>query len=799
MLTDVHAGFPILLVGSGFSASATDKNNLPMKTGGQLSTWLNESLGFSKEYPLDIVSREYKEKFGESELFKNMQSFFSCNSVSENQLSVTSLPWKRIYTTNYDDVIDECMSINGRTIDVINTTQSQVSSISKSKLSVIHLNGRMKSAEFKNFDTQVRLTRASYLTDAFLASSWPSLLRADFTVATAIVIYGYSTYDLDIARILYSDPQFRQKTYFIETVDIDPVFKRELEQFGTVIELPSNAIVAEIGKFAPPSISSKSLISFEKVALPSSAAVATGDDVLSLLLYGDFRPHVEVSSRPGSPRYTIPNPLIDDIFRRIKNSKEKYFLIHSDLGNGKTVFIDKLGIFLTSNKLNCYKLLQHDEYIEGDLIEISKNTQPVILIEDVFRNTKVITKITTICPDAVIIGTTRSAIYELRSHRISEIFSGDFIEYDLNKLQTDQISALVSLIDQNGLWADFSKRSDAEKTDFVRTTCKAELRNVLIALFESPTIKERILNAFQDQPDSDALNVLVTALLLDVAGFHPDISLVNQLSGVDVYRQKDKINNAFSMEFIHNFRGNIRVKSAVFAEYILQNVVGYNYIVDKLIDFVRTCENSKENSMIFSDIQKEIIRFSFIDRVFRRKNAGDSYKKLYDNIKELPSMARNPQFWLQYAIARLEDGNYRVSEIHFRTSYSHASRIKGYDTFQIDNHYARYLLESRKNDNSLKDDFKSFINAHALLIKQARKEKDAYYPYKVARSHYDFYKVRGPEYTKEQLQVLLNYCQEMLDEIGHVTKAANKYYVIEECYRDLTDMSIDLKRVIATR
>ena len=50
-------------------------------------------------------------------------------------------------------------------------------------------------------------------------------------------------------------------------------------------------------------------------------------------------------------------------------------------------------------------------------------------------------------------------------------------------------------------------------------------------------------------------------------------------------------------------------------------------------------------------------------------------------------MACNLQFWLQYAIARIEHSDFKSAEILFRTAYSHAKSIPGYNTFQIDNHY----------------------------------------------------------------------------------------------------------------
>lgn len=242
------------------------------------------------------------------------------------------------------------------------------------------------------------------------------------------------------------------------------------------------------------------------------------------------------------------------------------------------------------------------------------------------------------------------------------------------------------------------------------------------------------------------------------------------------------------MEFISLKYGNINVKSAIFSEYVLQNIMNIDFMIDLIISLIKACEKGRSVNPLYADLQKEIIRFSFIDRVFKRKRIGNRYKDIYDGIKELPSMARNPQFWLQYAIARLENGAFQAAEIHFRTAYSHASRRQGYDTFQIDNHYARFLLESRINDPSYLDDFKAFIDAHALLSKQAKKEKDAYYPYKVARNYSRFFEARGAKYDKDQRETVRRACIEIVELSKGISRGANKYYIIDECRVELSKL-----------
>jgi len=133
--------------------------------------------------------------------------------------------------------------------------------------------------------------------------------------------------------------------------------------------------------------------------------------------------------------------------------------------------------------------------------------------------------------------------------------------------------------------------------------------------------------------------------------------------------------------------------------------------------------------------------------------------------------------------------------IHFRTAYSHAKpKGSAYDTFQIDNHYARYLLVSRTQDPSYKDDFKIFLEAHKLLIAQATKDKEAYYNYKVAREYLPFYKARCGTYSEQQLEVVLNACLDIRRQIETVPINVKKYFVIDQCYEDLGSVVSDIER-----
>ena len=102
----VVSGHGILFVGSGFSNEATDHEGRNLLTGRQLNELMLKEIGASRHYDLDISSREYIRKFGEIALLNLLRERFTAKEATEEQRVIARSDWKRIYTTNYDNVLD---------------------------------------------------------------------------------------------------------------------------------------------------------------------------------------------------------------------------------------------------------------------------------------------------------------------------------------------------------------------------------------------------------------------------------------------------------------------------------------------------------------------------------------------------------------------------------------------------------------------------------------------------------------------------------------------------------------------
>ena len=109
-------GNAVLFVGAGFSRSAKNLDGQPLKTGRRLAKLLGKECGLSSSAPLDDVADLYVTKHGTTKLVNLLTRQFQVSELGSEHPTFGRIPWKRIYTTNYDDTIELAYKANKRPI-----------------------------------------------------------------------------------------------------------------------------------------------------------------------------------------------------------------------------------------------------------------------------------------------------------------------------------------------------------------------------------------------------------------------------------------------------------------------------------------------------------------------------------------------------------------------------------------------------------------------------------------------------------------------------------------------------------
>lgn len=764
-------GRAVLFAGSGFSLSAKNNKEVDPEflSAHKLAALLYKKCGIiDHDNDLANASSEYIDQKGEHALISLLKQEFTAFEISPEQEYFGALNWERIYTTNYDNVIEEAYKQSRKLITPITLSDRPNNHKNKTNL-CIHINGYIDRLTPETLNNEFKLTNTSYLSQLFHDSEWSSLFRSDLKTADAIFFVGFSMrYDLDLQRIVYGSPELREKCFFIVAENESPQSIKNISKFGTPCPIGINAFVDKIKArrrlYTPTPTRLNAYLCFKQPQLNTSLPSIQDSDVLNLLVKGDIDEHILDFSLRLSDNYPyyIYRSKLDDVVTHIENGHNT-IVIHSDLGNGKTLFTKALAILLARKGYSVYEYYRHTATVEREVERICKinSNRQVIVIDNETDPFGLLQTFKLFRTDQIIILSTRSHIYDVTTDRLQDCL-GDFNVYDLNRLNDDEVNKTVSLFEHYGLWGRLAGSHDSSRTDFITTDCKRELRNLLLALLQSPHIISRFNNVINSLRNKKGFyDALIFMLISKTFGFRLELDELVYTLDNETLNNPSFEKNPEVREFVDFERGEIIAKSAILAEVILSKVIDSTTIIDSLILIFKRL-NQRQSEKASRDKMKSLLLFSSIQRALNKEDAAYMHNILryYESIKGLDFCARNPHFWLQYAIVRLSEKNYLLAGKYFETAYSLADS-RDLDTYQIDNHYTRYILENEIENGEKDTCMEAFSKAHMMLMDPSRTNDVKHYPYRVAQKYYPFYQRFYAELSPQDKKKFVKSCYDL--------------------------------------
>ena len=149
VVSAILRGDAILLTGAGFSCSLRDRDGDHLPVGTQLAKSLWPIAFGSEEYDGTALAYVYEAAKNTSPtlLKEQLKRHFEVNreSIPDRYKTWFSLPWHRIYTLNIDDA-DEAISEMSAEVDlqVLSALNSMPGDVDPQRLSVVHINGRLR-------------------------------------------------------------------------------------------------------------------------------------------------------------------------------------------------------------------------------------------------------------------------------------------------------------------------------------------------------------------------------------------------------------------------------------------------------------------------------------------------------------------------------------------------------------------------------------------------------------------------------------------------------------------------------
>ncbi len=784
-------GNATIFTGTGFSYDAINMKNKKFLMGLDFNNYFCDLLSIEHDDDLKYISDLFIRQDKLQILIEELHSLLICKDSQTHHDILTSVNWKKVYTTNYDDVFEQSSKKGTFAKIPVDMSRSPRDYYNQRNI-VIHLNGFIHNLTKNTLNKEFKLTNASYLTDDFIHSNWIQMFKQDLDSSKAIFFVGFSLdSDLDLARIIHNFD--KTKMFFI----ISPTAKEKeinkLSEFGEVLPIgitEFSKILENINNtYHPVELTDNNLYCFDyyyKNDFPTSEV--TDKDITDLFMRGNINLQHIYNKVP----YFIERTCVKQIVRLISNDQFKFFIIEATLGNGKTCLLNSLIIEL-SKEYPVFSIKDDSYDINNDIDKIITNYKgkKILIFDNYFLYYSVLKMFDFKNTDDIIfIFAARSYLNDVNSYKLYEydFFDGNkATSFSISKLDFKEVKQLEKLIMYYHMWPIMRKFKQKDRYLYIKKNHKNEIKNIVLDLFEHSKIKDeykKIIDNLVKNPDIEKLLILsMINKLIPLNLSYDDICFL-----VD-YRPSLPLNSPDVKELINIQNNSIVIQSSILSEQLLKEYskFGVLKLTQFLIEVMKRADEYTVNKK-YTNLKRLLISASNIELIFDKKKHKDMIIKYYENIKNLDYCKDNYFFWLQYGITRLDLEQFDECELCFSNARESIRKFTGknkaFDTFQLDTHYARYLIEDLIHKKEFAGSLDAFVQAHRLIVDNNNKFELWHYPLKIANYYSEYYEIFKGEMTESDIAIFMACCKQVVDKIDvyveKKTQAGEKghYYVL---------------------
>lgn len=792
-------GEAILFLGAGFSREASNRYCL-MKDAGDFSKELCVEMGVRENGDLGQVSNLYlgskqsKDYFARAQkLIRKLQDLFICanDGYTEAQKTIVCQDWMRIYTTNYDDIVEKVYEDVKQEIVPMTLCNTQNEILHHN--TIIHLNGLVRNLDVAKLDNEFKLTTRSYLIENFNKSDVKWVFQQDLRNARAIIFVGTSlNYDIEIQKVVYSIDNIRDKIIFVDKEllkdELPDVFDEDQKQIlGKVLYIGTKGLaenIARVGKCYKKDEMPMKLRSFDMIeGKKLTYRAVTDQNKWNLLTFGKIEQEI-VYSHLNDNSYLVQRDIINDIVDNIEKEKGKVHIIHSHLGNGKTCIMQYLMCkFAFNRKVFVYENYYSDYEKECKWI-MGLDGKKVFFFENYNLSLKALEMLRGyIDSSCTLVMTCRTFLnYNMIYHlaRALRMPIESFFEYDVNALSDKEKEIILYQLKKMKL-AEFKDIGRKQGMQLLKKNGNQWV-DIAVYYFKSDLVSQRLDDIYKELvKDSRKLMLVIGCIINNVVGLNLYDSQLFEV--LEIHQWEVGITRDANInEMIGADQGHMELRSSILSLYFIHKNKLYQDVIQIMRKMIWNSDRlSQEDS---ESLKRQLISISNISELFYRnkfdmnsvgkEGLRDEILNYFGNISDVTYYKKNQFFWLQYAMACMDLNKYEMAENCFKLAYKYASE-KHIQSFQIDLQYGRFLLEkgcSVKLDGQ--EAFKVFKEAHNLWQGVLHnRAADSYYVYKQLSVYESFIHKYIKEYNEEEF----NKTNEMIESFIKNIKKSNKLYI----------------------
>lgn len=793
-------GDAVLFVGAGIGFLVEGPNGA-LPDGAALS---NRVLGRSDNHtaapPLDkAVGYAIRRLGGAEEVYRTLINNISVKNVDPRLAELYCLPWRRIYTTNYDDAIE--ISRKGR-----QPTNSCVleTGTDKAKIgTILHINGQLSRVSPASLDRELSLSDRSYADRNLERSPWYAHLARDLETARAVIFIGYSLYDLDISRLIFSS-SIEEKTFFYVSPSIDEIEEESLGLYG---QTPGGGALA--------------LIKSMEDTLKEYTPISRRRQYSSLLRIGEFE--AGRSSEPArlidaqlvfgilpEPEVIGGTPVFSDrqfIVQRkqqldaqdvLRRGLYRDVVVTGEFASGKSATALSLVADFIRQGYRAYRAV-HGTHLADELTDLATVDDRIVLVFEgysTFRRTiRDYARIRNAKHRLVL--TEQAVQHELFGEFVYEpVFGGQFYEITLDHIRGEDATQFAELIDFGGYWRERSGASDETNARYISGPLQGSLYRLLSEIVESEDVRRRIDSIIGPiLANRRATEVFVAASIVNILGVQ--------------FRASDWV-GAFDPQFVNSVlrnytdeikyfllvqSGHVFPRSGLLSSSILRRIPDRSVLVEAAVKLYTVAVRAKQPYDMYDDVYVRLMQFNRLQPMMKGDNEKELIFLFYENIRPISNTHKNADYWLQLGIAASAFDELGIAGDAFENAYAREKKKPRPNFKRIDNYYNRYLLKYSAFLADSQDAYELFVEATTGLTKQMFLEDNRHYPFKSGRLYGEIAKKHFVNWHEDQQRHFVKETEEIRAKaIEYDMKHKGQSVDVEVLIRETSDLLDRLTR-----
>lgn len=711
---------PLLFTGAGFSLGGKRKNNNDIPSGKELKILLlTELLKIEKEskeykelinYSLSDICQYCKTQLTEAHLIDYLTDIFSdCKPASYHSI-ISKYNWKKIYTTNIDDLFEN--SADPNSIIVQNLSRLKINH-STSKTEYIKLHGCVRNPSEK-----IVFSSTDYVDSMLNSKDYRfSQFGQDIQFGDFVFVGSdFNEINLDYYLKLYesSDKISSKGKLFFINPSPSLIFKSKVESIGGKIIPWTTEMFAE---FIDKEIFTKNSSQVSNIEIPDGffplnkfASKISKKTGYSSNLYLGYQPEWEDVFLD----WDFQNQLVLDNFSDFRNYCERYNIknsIYSLVGKtfiGKSTYLKRLGLTLLKEDFEVFEFRgrRFDYFSFIGYCRKSQHDKICLIVDNgsyYYGAIKNLVKSFPTSKELIVLTSSRPFFHSRKKYNlVTENFFDFYIDSGIDGQFAVEIENRLNI---KGFLGHLKSKAKEER---VKSILKGrDLTSVLFSI----TYGKGFLNRYRKHLDDSfekyylGKEILVKLAIfsrLDLA-FIP-IEMLTVLYGSELKKAFDEIDDFIKF---NNYNG-IELRNQFLTESILRKTSRtdiINNIKEILVNI--SPQVTEEIHSYWNEIQATLMKEKLLRKKLRIPS--QEIKELLFSIQSYYS--DNYNYWLQVGIAEQFELEYDKALNHFRIAESISS-----NSYMVKNAIARNFLKQGNSQNDHVSALPYFEEGEKLMI-----------------------------------------------------------------------------------